>query len=349
MFDDAFANFEGQIEPGKIQISLLELLDDAQCVKVVIEAISMLAHAQVQLLFAAMPERRVANVVNERKRFRKIFVKAERPRHGPRDLCNLDGMRESIAEVVREASGENLRFRFQPAEGPGVDDAVAVARVIVAVGVLRLRIAPAARVSRVHGIGCEGHFGHSIRWAEFPLRVRPTGGLSRRFAGRFRPFATPNCFYIEAFRASNSIHAAANSKDFRARLGLAWEEGEGLVGLFRNGRVRVFLFYLAVELGCFAGIFRAVVLGKGQHHDRLGNQDGGICKEMLVKHDGIIAVARAVVDAGQLELSERGYVAIAAGSEGLQGFLGVAVLADPLQAQSLVVAGEFSGARAGIF
>src|SRR5579862_4565741 len=136
---------------------------------------------------------------------------------------------------------------------------------------------------------------------------------------------------------------------FRTRLGLAWEESERLVGLLRDGRVRVFFFYLAVEFGRFAGVFCAVVLGKGQHHKRLGYQDGGSCKEVLVKHDGIIAVASAIVDASQLELSERGYVAIAAACEGLQRFLGLAVLADLLQAQRLVVAGEFSGARAGIF
>src|SRR6185437_9802334 len=92
VFDDAFANFEGQIEPGKIQISLLELLDDAQRVKIVIEAISVLAHAQVQLFLAAVPERWMPNVVNERKRFRKIFIKVKRPRYGARDLCDFDGM-----------------------------------------------------------------------------------------------------------------------------------------------------------------------------------------------------------------------------------------------------------------
>ena len=169
-----------RFEPGKIQISLFELLHDPECVKVVIEAISMLAHAQVQLLFAAMPERRVANVVNERKRFRKIFVEAERPRHGPRNLCNLDGMCESIAEVIREASGENLCFCFQPPKGPGVDDAIAVARVIAAVGMLRLRIAPSARVSRVHGIGCERHFGILFDGVGSRYGAVPLAGFPRR-------------------------------------------------------------------------------------------------------------------------------------------------------------------------
>ena len=49
-----------RFKPGKIQISLLELLDDAQRMKIVIEVVSVFAHADVQLLFAAMPEWRMA-------------------------------------------------------------------------------------------------------------------------------------------------------------------------------------------------------------------------------------------------------------------------------------------------
>src|SRR6185437_13083408 len=142
---------------------------------------------------------------------------------------------------------------------------------------------------------------------------------------------------------------AANSKDFWWRLGLAWKQSEGLVGLFGDRRVRVFLFYLAVNVGCFGGIFRAVMLGKGQHHHRLWHQYGGIFKEMLVKRDGIVAVAGAIVDAGKFELSERGYVLIVAACERLQGFLGIVILADFFKTERLVVAGEFAGSCAGIF
>ena len=117
MLDDSFANVERQIQAGKIQVSLLELLDDAQRMKIVIEAVSVFAHAYVQLLFAAMPEWWVAHIVDERQRFGKVFVEAQRSGHGARDLCNLDRMCESIAEVVREPCRKNLRFRFQPPEG----------------------------------------------------------------------------------------------------------------------------------------------------------------------------------------------------------------------------------------
>jgi hypothetical protein len=209
MLDDPFANLERQIQAGKIQISLFELLDDAQRMKIVIEVVSVFAHADVQLLFAAMPEWRVAHIVDERKRLRKVFVEPKRPRNSARDLRDFDGMRQAVAEVVREARGKDLRLRFQPPEGACVDDAVAVARVGVAVGVRGLEMAAATRVTGVHGIGCEGHSGHSIRWAAFPPRLGHIGFLES-FGGQiltvfdcelFLDRRTPR-FKLDAFHAS---------------------------------------------------------------------------------------------------------------------------------------------------
>jgi hypothetical protein len=38
-----------------------------------------------------------------------------------------------------------------------------------------LGVAAPAGVTGVHGIGCEGHSGHSIRWAAFPPRLGHIG------------------------------------------------------------------------------------------------------------------------------------------------------------------------------
>src|SRR5690348_680115 len=92
-------------------------------------------------------------------------------------------MCESISKVVREPRRKNLSFRLQPPEGAGVDDAVAVAGVGVAVGVRRFGIAASARVTGVHGIRCEGHSSHSIRWAAFPPRLGHTDFLAT-FSGQ---------------------------------------------------------------------------------------------------------------------------------------------------------------------
>ena len=72
MFDDSFAHFEGEIQPGKSEIALLELFHDSQRVQIVVEALAMLAHAEIQLLFARVAKGRMPDVVNQRQRFGEI-------------------------------------------------------------------------------------------------------------------------------------------------------------------------------------------------------------------------------------------------------------------------------------
>ena len=84
----------------------------------------------------------MADVVRERQRFGQVFIEAERGRHRPGDLRDFDGVRQAVAEVVGDAGGEDLRLVFQPPEGAGMHDAVAVTLEVVAVGVRQLGIAP---------------------------------------------------------------------------------------------------------------------------------------------------------------------------------------------------------------
>ena len=69
-------------------------------------------------------------------------------------------MGEAVAEVVGVAAGEDLRLGFEAAEGAGVNDAVAVALEVVAVGMRRLGEAASAGVFDVHRVG--GEHGESI-------------------------------------------------------------------------------------------------------------------------------------------------------------------------------------------
>ncbi len=69
-------------------------------------------------------------------------------------------MGEAVAEVVGVAAGENLRLGFEAAEGAGVNDAVAVALKVVAVGVRGLGEAASAGVFDVHRVG--GQHGWSL-------------------------------------------------------------------------------------------------------------------------------------------------------------------------------------------
>ena len=161
MFDDSFADFESEIEPRKIQVALLKMFDDVERVQIVIEALAEFAHAQVELLFAGVAEGRMADVVDERERFGEIGVEAESGGDGAGDLRDFEGVSEAVAKMVGEASSENLRFGFEPAEGSRMDHAIAVARVGIAIRMWWFRIAAAARVAHVHGVFSEHGSGTS--------------------------------------------------------------------------------------------------------------------------------------------------------------------------------------------
>ena len=163
MFDDAFAHFEGEIEPGEIEIALLELFDDAKRMEVVVKAIAVLAHSEVELLFARVAKGRVSDIVHQSERFGKAGVEMQGVGNGSRNLRNFDGVGQPVAKMVGVTRGENLGLGFQTAKGARVNYAVAVARVSVAVGVRRLRKAATARALYVHRIGCQRRRRHSAR------------------------------------------------------------------------------------------------------------------------------------------------------------------------------------------
>src|ERR1017187_9031794 len=149
VLDDPLADFEGQIESAKLGIAKLKVLDDAQCLKIVVEEVAMAAHRGIECALARVSERRMANVVHQRQGLHQVNVEVERGRNGAGDLCDFDGVRQAGAKVVGVAAGEYLGFVLKAAEGPGVDYAVTVALERVAIWVRRLRIAPSARVLHV--------------------------------------------------------------------------------------------------------------------------------------------------------------------------------------------------------
>ena len=152
MLDDAFADLEGEIQAGEIDIALLEALDDAQGVQIVVEAHAMASHHRVQRDFARVSERRMTDVMHQRKSLDQIGIQVETRGDGARDLRNLDGVGQPRAEVVGDTMGENLGLILKPAEGAGVNDAVAVALERGAIGMLGLGVAPSARVLNPDGI-----------------------------------------------------------------------------------------------------------------------------------------------------------------------------------------------------
>ena len=104
-------------------------------------------------------------------------------------------MGKAVAEVIGEAAGEDLGLGFQTAKSTGVDDAVAVALEVVAIGMLGLGDAASAGLLHPHGV--VGQHGGSLALGQsafsswhLPLSnqhsaQKPDGQLaSCRWAGR---------------------------------------------------------------------------------------------------------------------------------------------------------------------
>src|ERR1700727_2764865 len=116
----------GQIEAVEGGVAALEFSDDAQSVAVVVKA-AVFGHAGVESVLARMPERRMAEIVAKRDRFRQIVVEPQGPGESARDLRHLDRVGEAGAEMVALVIDEHLGLVGETAEGGRMDDAVAVA------------------------------------------------------------------------------------------------------------------------------------------------------------------------------------------------------------------------------
>ncbi len=101
-----------------------------------------------QRVLPGMTERRMAEIVGKTERLGQILVQPERASHGSADLGDLDRMGQPDAKMIAVRSNEYLGLIPQPAEGSGMDDAVAVALKSVAWSawaIVRLRMGPTAR------------------------------------------------------------------------------------------------------------------------------------------------------------------------------------------------------------
>src|SRR5579871_5562043 len=160
VLDDAFAHLESQVQAGEGGIALLEILDDAQSVEVMVEEVAVRAHSGVESFFAGVAEGGMADVVHQGESFDQVNIEIKLRGDGAGNLRHFDGVSQAIAEVVGKAAGEDLSFGFQTAKGAGVDDAVAVALEGIAVGMRRLGVAASAGIFHTHSVGGQ-HVGIS--------------------------------------------------------------------------------------------------------------------------------------------------------------------------------------------
>ena len=230
MLAQARADFPRQVEPRKIRIALLDDLDGAAALKVVVES-ALILHEFVQCRLADVAEWTVADVVRESDGLGQVFVGPHRPRDRAAGGGHLHRVSEAGAVVIGRAIDENLGFVFQPTERLAVQDAVAVARVFCAVIVEMLGIAAAERRSAVRGIGRKAllldfllvaarmNHGRHHTWSRGPTQqFRKGGGLSSRCHS-----ASIEC---NEFRGGEHAHGTA-----RAGWKVAAIAGDECVGL----------------------------------------------------------------------------------------------------------------------
>ena len=95
----------------------------------------------------------MTEVVRKRDGLDQVAVQSQRTGNVARDGGDFNRMRQAGAQVVAGAVQKDLRLVFEPAEGPGMDDPVAVALVMRAPCRWRFAVLAAARVPAELGLG----------------------------------------------------------------------------------------------------------------------------------------------------------------------------------------------------
>ena len=134
----------------------LEPREQTQRLGVALEA-SDVSSDRVERALAVEPERRVPEVVRERRGVDDVGIAAERGPELPADLGDLERMRQPVADEVVAVGRDDLGLGREPAQRGRVDDASAVARELLPVRPFQGRILgdPAFAVRRV--VGRRGH------------------------------------------------------------------------------------------------------------------------------------------------------------------------------------------------
>ena len=179
-----------EVEAVEGAVALLELVDHAQRLQVVLEA-AVLLHALVQRVLPGVPERRVAEVVRQRDRLDEVLVDAELPGDRATDLRDLERVRQARAEEVAFVVDEDLGLVLEPAERAGMDHAIAVALERGPPGRVRLGVTPAARELRMRRVGREaGDFRGARRHRNPPASSVSRTSVSGTARCAARPIAS---------------------------------------------------------------------------------------------------------------------------------------------------------------
>src|SRR5258708_6746619 len=151
VLDDALQRFPGQVEPVEFGIAMFQRCDDAQALRVMVEP-AMGFQTGIQRALAGVAERRMAEIMGQRQRFRKILVETKLPGQRAGDLRHFERVGQPGAVMIAFMEHEYLGFVLQAPKRGGMNDPVAIPPERAAGLARRLREQPATAAIGVAGI-----------------------------------------------------------------------------------------------------------------------------------------------------------------------------------------------------
>ena len=144
MLRHPFQGLPGQVQAVEAVIAVLQGRQDAYGLGVMVEA-AVWRHRLIERRLPGVAERRMPEIVGQRKRLGEVFVHTEDAADGARDLRHLQAVGEARTVVIPLVIDEDLGLVLQTPKRRAVDDPVAVALKGRPSAAFRLRIeAPAA-------------------------------------------------------------------------------------------------------------------------------------------------------------------------------------------------------------
>jgi hypothetical protein len=116
----------------------------------------MIFQACIERTLSGMTERRMTEVMRESKGFGQVFIEAELPREGPRDLRNFQTVGQARAVMVALVENKDLCLMLEAPKCGRMDDAVTIAAERAAMAARRLIEAAAPAFGRIAAIGSGG-------------------------------------------------------------------------------------------------------------------------------------------------------------------------------------------------
>ena len=126
VLDDPLERFPGQVEAVEFGIAMFQRRQDVQRLRIVVKA-AIGFQALVQRPLAGMAERRVAEIVRQRQRFRQVLVETEVACQSTGYLRDFQRMGEPCPVVIALVEHEDLGLVLEAPERGRMDHAVAIA------------------------------------------------------------------------------------------------------------------------------------------------------------------------------------------------------------------------------